>query len=321
MYLADKFLKRMNKVKKIIGGFFFMAALVSCSKNNESGEIVPPKAYSEQIPGEILEIEKFFEDYHMDVDGDKNVEFVKRIGSKAGLISIKDQYAPKFKIIRHNDYDFKVYYINHNGGGELKPEISKSPCPIDSVLVAYHGMLLKEKTGFDQEKTTFNKNQLFDRAEYPVRFDLDKVIVGWSKMLSFMTTGTAEVDAVTNVPNFKDFGAAVLFLPSGLAYYSTTQVNIPAYSPLIFNVKLMSMKRKDHDFDGHTTFEEEYSFDASNLNAPWTNLKRDTDGDGYLNYVDRDDDNDGILTKYEAEGDDNRNGIPNYLDKEDRRRK
>ncbi|WP_375604982.1 FKBP-type peptidyl-prolyl cis-trans isomerase [Flavobacterium davisii] len=311
----------MNKLSKLIGGLFLVIVFMSCNRNNDTVDVVPPKAYSEQIPGEILEIEKFFEDYHMDVDADKNVEFVKRIGSKSGLVSIKDQYAPKFKIIRYNDYDFKVYYINHNGGGELKPELSKTPCPIDTVLVSYHGLLLKEKAGFDQEKTTFNKNQFFDRGENPVRFDLAKVIAGWSRMVSLMTTGITTVDPVTNVLSFKDFGAAVLFLPSGLGYYSDAQVNIPAYSPLIFNVKLMSMKRKDHDFDGHTTFEEEYSFDASNLNASWVNLKRDTDGDGYLDYLDRDDDNDGILTRDEAIGDDNRNGIPNHLDKEDRRRK
>ncbi|MEB3802268.1 FKBP-type peptidyl-prolyl cis-trans isomerase [Flavobacterium columnare] len=311
----------MNKLNKLIAVLLLLTSLVSCNKNDDTVDSVPPKAYSEQIPGEILAIEKFFEDYHMDVDADKNVEFVKRIGSKSGLVSIKDQYAPKFKTIRYNNYDFKVYYINHNGGEELKPELSKTPCPIDSVLVAYKGMLLKEKTGFDQEKTTFNKYQLFDGTENPIRFDLDKVIVGWSRVVSLMTIGSITIDPVTNTQSFKDFGAAVFFLPSGLAYYSGVQAKIPAYSPLIFNIKLISMKRKDHDFDGHTTFEEEYSFDASNLNAPWVNLKRDTDGDGYPNYIDRDDDNDGIFTKYEADGDDNRNGIPNYLDKEDRRRK
>ncbi|OWP74792.1 hypothetical protein BWK62_13440 [Flavobacterium oreochromis] len=293
---------------------------MSCNKS-DTPSLTPPKPYSEQIPGEILTIEKFFEDYHMDVDADKNIEFVKRTGSKANLASIKDQYAPKFKIVRYNDYDFKVYYINHNGGEELKPELARTPCPVDSVLVTYQGMLLNEKTGFDQEKISFNKYQSFDQAQNPVRLDLDKVIVGWTRMLSLMTPGTITVDPVTNVQSFKDFGAAVLFLPSGLGYYANSQANIPAYSPLIFNVKLISMKRKDHDFDGFTTLQEEYSFDMLNLNAPWINLKLDTDGDGYPNYLDRDDDNDGIFTKDEAIGDDNHNGIPNHLDKEDRRRK
>ena len=42
----------------------------------------------------------------------------------------------------------------------------------------------------------------------------------------------------------------------------------------------------------------------------------DSDLDGIPNYLDPDDDNDGVSTKHEGSGDSNNDGTPDYLDKD-----
>ena len=62
----------------------------------------------------------------------------------------------------------------------------------------------------------------------------------------------------------------------------------------------------DSDADGLTDLEE-----IGNLSNP-----TDTDGDGIIDALDADDDNDGILTRDEGLADDDGDGVPNYLDED-----
>ena len=104
--------------------------------------------------------------------------------------------------------------------------------------------------------------------------------------------------------------------PSGLGYYDNASVSIPAYSPLVFQINLMTIKSTDHDNDGVPSIDEDLNGDHNFNND-------DTDGDGSPNYFDSDDDNDGIPTKEEYDtnndgipDDSDGDGIPDYLDSE-----
>lgn len=280
----------------LIGSF-----VISCNKDEETAETFVERAYADQIPGEITEIETFFDKYHMDVDADKNVEFTEITTGTSGnnLTSIKADFNPQFKTINYNGYDFKVYYIQHQDGTHLE----RRPCPVDSVLVSYDGLLLKKKTGtnYDTNKT-FNQNQRFDRAQNPVWFTLDAVVAGWQKMVPFLFPGDHTYDNASGALTFTDYGAGVYFLPSGLGYYSNSQGSIPAYSTLIFNIKLMKVNFSDNDFDQIESRDEEFEIETDPVkfaNNPWKNLNKDTDGDGRYDYLDIDDDNDGFWTKVE----------------------
>ena len=105
-------------------------------------------------------------------------------------------------------------------------------------------------------------------------------------------------------------------MPSGLGYYNSATVSIPSYSPLIFQVEMMTLNRTDHDNDTVLTIYEDIDGDSNFDND-------DTDSDTIPNYYDTDDDGDGVLTKdeYDMDGDGvaddtDGDGVPDYLDNE-----
>ena len=91
----------------------------------------------------------------------------------------------------------------------------------------------------------------------------------------------------------RDFGAGVMFVPSGLAYYNQIRPLIPSYSPLVFSFKLYDVKRADQDGDGILSMYEDLDGDGIFTDD-------DTDGDGVPNYLDADDDGDGYFTRTET---------------------
>src|SRR5690606_31487701 len=93
--------------------------------------------------------------------------------------------------------------------------------------------------------------------------------------------------------SYLDFGAGVMFIPSGLAYFNYATATIPSYAPLMFKFKFYSMERDDYDGDGILSIDEDI-----NHNGIFTD--DDTDGDGIQNYMDPDDDGDGYNTKIET---------------------
>ena len=91
-----------------------------------------------------------------------------------------------------------------------------------------------------------------------------------------------------------------MFLPSGLGYYNITQNTIPAYSPLIFVVKLYEVERMDQDADGIPSYIEDLNGDGYIYVLPADEVNPDdTDGDNFPDYLDLDDDADLVLTRTE----------------------
>ena len=106
-------------------------------------------------------------------------------------------------------------------------------------------------------------------------------------------------------------------MPSGLGYFNNGTVNIPAYSPLIFQINLNTLNIADHDNDGVNSLYEDIDNDHL-FNDD------DTDSDNIPNYLDADDDGDGVLTKDEYDANDDGivddsdgDGIPDYLDNDE----
>jgi len=182
----------------------------------------------------------------------------------------QNKHSIKSISVNRNDLDYTIYYLDLNQG------VGESPIKVDSAFVAYKGTLL-DGTVFDQQTS-------------PVWFGLDNVISGWGELVPLFKTGETIFDQATGQISYSNFGAGVMFLPSSFAYYNTSVGSIPQYSPLIFNFKLVSQKYRDHDLDRVLTVHEYYDSSGSIM---------DTDGDGAPNYLDVDDDGDGILTKQE----------------------
>ena len=188
-----------------------------------------------------------------------------------------------------------LYYLVAQQGSELE----KKSSIVDSTYVSYRGELL---TG-----------TIFDQRNTPIWFDNIRVVSGFRYGLQNFAPGTFSQDTDGTI-SFRDYGQGILFMPSGLGYYSSPQGLIPAYAPIVFTVSVYTSNVADHDNDGVFSIEEDPDGDGNPLND-------DTDGDGTPNLLDFDDDGDGILTFLELDVDNDgiiddtdNDGIPDYLD-------
>ena len=214
------------------------------------------------------------------------------------------------------EYEYYVLKINQ-GGSEVSPNFS------DKVRVSYEGNLMDDT--------------VFDSSASPVDFDLTSTIAGWGRVLPEFNNAIDFTVNSDGTVNYNDPGVGIMFLPSGLGYYSAAAGSVPVYSNLIFKFKVFQSEVNDHDFDNVPSHLEDIDgdYDLTNDNS---------DDDTFADFVDSDDDNDGTLTIDEdlepdtdltvdrdgdgdptndigdgdpTNDDTDGDGIPNYLDPDD----
>lgn len=260
----------MKNILKTLCLVVLATFFAGCPKD-DSIEIVPVRTFAEQKPIDEAAIDDFLATHFVTVDTDYNTTF-ELIPDGGTQTPIKDLPNLTFKTVERNDLSYKLYYLMLNEGDVN----GINPIKVDSAFVAYKGTLL-DGTVFDQQTS-------------PAWFGLDNVISGWGEIIPFFKTGKTNFDQATGVISYSNVGAGVMFLPSSFGYYNDSRGLIPSYAPLIFNFKLVSQKYRDHDLDRVLTVNEYYDSSGSIM---------DTDGDDKFNYLDNDDDGDGILTKQE----------------------
>tara|TARA_B100000575_G_C23130606_1_gene655799 strand:- start:1185 stop:2096 length:912 start_codon:yes stop_codon:yes gene_type:complete len=303
--LKNKFTLSIYKLLFLFVVFLF--CLSSCKKDdqNTTNEI-PANDYGEQHIIENDSIIDFmqnhfynYEDFSNLSPGDAPELIIDSIkGNNSNKTSIYDQVS-SFQInVKDSNGDLfphTAYYVI------LRDGIGESPTVADSVYVRYKGMLL-------------NKD-VFDKRNTPIWLQAKNVVRGFQEFVPFLKKGNIDINA-NGTYNFTNFGLGFIIMPSGLGYYNTATVSIPSYSPLIFQVEMITLNRTDHDNDTVLTILEDLDGDSNFDND-------DTDSDTIPNYQDPDDDNDGVLTKdeYDVDGDGmaddtDGDGIPDYLDNE-----
>ena len=126
----------------------------------------------------------------------------------------------------------------------------------DSVYVNYKGQLLN-LTVFD-ETTTQSASNWMDLQGNIVTNRPSGTIRGFregvAQLKPSVTKLTQNSDGTLTAPT--DGGVGVFFIPSGLGYFNNSQAKIPAYSPLIFTVRLIAARHADHDHDGKPSKDE-----------------------------------------------------------------
>tara|TARA_B100001769_G_scaffold45123_1_gene31796 strand:- start:87 stop:1067 length:981 start_codon:yes stop_codon:yes gene_type:complete len=214
------------------------------------------------------------------------------------------------------EYEYYILKINQ-GGSENSPNFS------DKVRVSYEGTLMDDT--------------VFDSSSTPVDFDLTSTIAGWGRVLPEYNNAEDFVINSDGTVTYNNPGIGIMFLPSGLGYYSAAAGSVPVYSNLIFKFKVFQSEVNDHDFDNVPSHLED-------LNGDYDLTNDDTDEDTFADFVDSDDDNDGTLTIDEdlepdsdltvdrdgdgdptndigdgdpTNDDTDGDGIPNYLDPDD----
>jgi len=216
------------------------------------------------------------------------------------------------KTIERSDVEYTYYILKVREGAGHQPTFA------DSTFANYKGQLLNR--------------YIFDQAVNPIWFDLPGydvlnnngqairrggTITGFAQALTEFRAATGyEVNPDNTVSWNNDYGIGAAFIPSGLAYFSSSSGRIPPYSPLVFSFQLFRVNEADHDGDGIPSWMEDLDGDGILFND-------DTDEDGLSNHSDTDDDGDGTSTREEIiineDGtiefpDSNNNGVPDYLD-------
>jgi hypothetical protein len=270
----------MKSLIKIVLVLSLFTGFYSC-QNDDSSSATPDRPYGEVYLEDIEEIEDFLHTHYATIDSEYNVTFTQ-IPEGGSQLSVWDmpELVRDFEVELH-DITYKVYYLNlREGSGE---NITR----VDSSFVSYKGFSFA-KTTVDAVDTY--TQTVFDSKQNPVWLSLDEVIRGWAEVIPKFKTGTfsSQVDGTIS---FDNFGTGVMFLPSGLAYFSSGTLTIPSYAPLVFSFKLHNLRRRDHDRDGILSMHE--------YGPNFVDDAIDTDGDERPDYIDVDDDADGVLTKTE----------------------
>jgi hypothetical protein len=306
----------MSKIK-----FYFILLIAtvvtisSCNNNdNNDTPYVPPKPFAEQYTIDIATIEDYLKTNYITVVNnpgavnDQDVTIAKLDADHPTSIWDQKMYPLKSREVKLHGIVYKLYYL------VLREGVGESPCNVDGVWTAYRGECLSSET---VSGVTSIKSTLFEEVKSPNKmYDLYHTVRGWKEVFPQLKMGTYKSN-----PNgdgtviYSDFGAGVVFIPSGLGYYNTAKVGIPAYSPLVFNIKLYSIERLDHEYymsgdtpiavpDGVKSFQEDidgdgYVWTKNELQVGATNLD-DTDGDSVPDFLDRDDDGDNYATQGEV---------------------
>lgn len=282
----------MKNVFKVVLLFVLSIMAIGCSKNDDP-ELAPIRDYATQYASDLDSIQKFLKTHTITVinnsgftnDQDVTYTVVPALdptsiwGSNATTHNANVLELPVVK----DGITYIIYYLQLRQG--FGPT-SKSPCNLDSVLTAYKGQLMNAAMS------------VFDSNDFPQSyFNLSAVIRGWSEIFPKFKTGSY-VSNTDGTVSYTDFGAGVMFVPSGLAYYSNSASDVPSYSPLIFNFKLYEVQRNDNDGDGIYSYQEDINGDGY-IRDNDTTYEDDTDHDGTPDAFDVDDDADATLTKEE----------------------
>ncbi|ESU19440.1 hypothetical protein FCR2A7T_19040 [Flavobacterium cauense R2A-7] len=273
----------MNRIFKIVSVLSLAILFANCQKDDGVGP-VEARPHPEVYPEDLVKIETYLKTHYLDVNdsnlnGEVDVNEISILPlDDSHTVSVWDQtdYPLLSKIAKIYGVDFKVYYLKLDGKGDTDADGNK-PCGVDRVLVSYRGNLLDGTE--------------FDYAPNPVEFNLIDLVKGWEYVFPEFRAGFFDAPNGDGTLNPRDYGAGVMFLPSGLGYYNQNFGNVPSYSPLVFAFNFYAVTYLDQDFD---KIPSRYEYV---LNADGSLL--DTDGDGIPNLFDSDDDNDGYLTKNE----------------------
>ncbi len=269
----------MKSVLKIVLLLCLTLTFVGCPSDDAPAPI-PLRDEATVYQEDIDKIEDFLLSHYVTVDADYNTTFTQ-IPAGGLQIPIKNMPELQSKDVEVKDITYKLYYL------KLREGVGESTTRLDSSFVAYKGNTVTKTSVGGVDTYT---QEVFDYAPTPVWFGLESVVRGWGEIIPNFKTGTYTTNANGTV-TYEDFGAGVMFIPSGLGYFNIPTGSIAAYTPLIFNFKLYNQRAKDHDRDGILS-KYEYGPD---LYEPAI----DTDGDGTADYLDQDDDGDGFLTRFE----------------------
>lgn len=311
MYIATEIIYMKNS-KYIILGLILISFLTQCTPDDDAITQAPTRDLEEVKQENSDEIINFLESHYISFEENPDNPNFERIRFKP-IDAIDIQNPPeddtpiiessflRQKTVTQQEIDYEVYYLVFREGATEQ----RQPTFADSTLVTYEGFTIR--------------NTIFDGTPNPIWFDLTQTIRGFSVGITDLRGATNFISNPDGTGSFSDdFGIGAVFIPSGLGYFAAPPASsgIRAYEPIYFTYQLYRSRLSDHDQDGIPSFME----DVNNTNRL---DDVDTDEDGIPDFLDVDDDGDGVPTRdeiiIEEDGtiifpDSNGNGTPDYLD-------
>lgn len=304
----------MNYIKHLLLIILLVIIVAACA-NDDDGLTFEQRDPLEVFEEDLLELNAFLQthtfneqEFQNTPDGeDFQIEFLEIQDGDTSSTPLSQ--IVETRTLRRGDIDLQYFVLNvRQGAGERSPTIA------DSALVSFRGSLLD--------------GSVFDNSDNPIWFDLPGTVDGFAGGLSGFSDATSNVTNADGTVSFSGGGVGAVFMPSGLGFFGNPQSGIPAFSPIIFTFQLRRARITDHDDDGILSIFEDIDGD---LDVTSPGMADNTDGDvginniTLFNYLDADDDNDGIPTRDEnadPNGDGNPedaldsdgDGIPDYLD-------
>lgn len=253
---------------------FALLGLYSCKKSEDNGEKI--REMTEVIPENDQAIQTYLKSHYCELDNDGNI-VLGAVGS-TGKTSIWDRADLKRKELRvldqHNNYitNTMYYVILREGNGQQATVADRS-------FVLYKAESLDGKV-YDDGNLFVSRNWM-DLLGTEASVYRGGTVIGFREAVAMLKASTS---AITEQSNGKlvaptDGGVGVFFMPSGITYYTGTS-NIPAYTPLIFEINLLKTERYDHDGDGIPSINEIQHHQDGTITFP------DCNGNGRVDYLD-----------------------------------
>jgi len=272
-----------------------LAILFIYASSCEEEVIIEPFNHAAQAIKDNDSLVKYFQTHFVNTEG----ELEEMTEETTGETLLIDDPKLENEIVKYSlggeEIDLTLYHYV-----VIEGSVSDTVTRVDQAHIKYKGMTL------DHDE--------FERNDYGLWRDLySGVIPGWSYGMLHFKKGIKNA-LIDETYEYLEGGTGFLFIPSGLAYKNSGEL---ANKPIIFKVTLNDIFHTDHDKDGVLSMYE--------VEEGGKYVDLDTDGDSLPNFVDNDDDGDGVLTEDEnadpdGDGnpsdavDTNRNGTPDYLD-------
>lgn len=297
---------------------FLLLIAISCSKDDNNSKPEPPRDEDEVYDENKESIEAFLKTHFYYIETDETHEDFRRIifdtisGENADKTPLIDDENLISKTVKPGKVEYTLYYLKIRKGNESVYQ----PTFGDKVVMSYQGKTLE--------------GEVFAEAKTPVPLDLPRsnsaiVTRGTIAGVTEFQGAGGFIENPDGTLNYEDdFGIGAVFIPSGLGYFQNPPtLSVKPYDPIIVTFQLFAAVQMDHDGDGIPSYMED-------VNGNGFLDDDDTDKDGTPNYLDPDDDGDGIPTRKEIIihktdkdwltpddiefPDSNGNGIPDYLD-------
>ncbi|WP_299251912.1 hypothetical protein [uncultured Lacinutrix sp.] len=290
----------MNLRKFLIPTLSLFFVVFSCT--DEEDDIVPiatrerQEVYDENEEDILTYFETHFFNYEdfdfADANNPANNEFTivldtisigNGTSDKTPIINYLNQAEGVFprldiKIVNQDDIDYNLYILKIRAGE------GDNISPLDAAAMIY--------TGLTPDGTIFDSQVNIGLGQ---PFDLSGVVAGFREGIVEFKTSTGFTENADGSITYNNHGIGAVFMQSGLGYFADPPSSIDQYVPLFFKLNVISRSNTDYDGDGIPSHLEHPDGDTTDDDED------DTDEDSFANYIDNDDDGDGVLTADEIE--------------------